>query len=408
VDEEEEEEYGSSYDDQDEILEETVRRILRRVREDPGYGTGAEDAASSTVYSFTPSRMSRAASTQPGGQSDGELPENSEHDAATASTDARTEPDRGLRLSHVIQSQYNGDHMQGGSHGVKLTTVLSSRPRNQPLFRWQHCTRNFMDFGDFSREAMRAPDLTSTEQKCIRDLLSRIQRKFVKTVQTANGRSVLHMEPSCIQHMLPTDGSFKASGLGRRTVTWICLPYFTLEKYSGLQGAAGNQSAFPIETLLQAKFSRAAKERDMNQAVRRNKDTPEELCFHVAQIWCLVIGNSFLLTYGRMTEDTLRGDCITLSTEPAAAEQTPDARPSPTTFTVIHGQAVAWSISVDECNTWLSFLAHFREFWPRRLQFFRRKRPVTAEDWPRTLRLIKYESNAKVVLEMRIGCVLPF
>jgi hypothetical protein len=99
------------------------------------------------------------------------------------------------------------------------------------------------------------------------------------------------MEPSCIQHVLPTDSNFKASGLGRRTVTWVCLPYFTLEKYSGLQGAADKPSAFPIETLLQAKFSRVAKERDLRQAVSQSKDAPAELCFHVAQIWCLVIGN---------------------------------------------------------------------------------------------------------------------
>lgn len=99
------------------------------------------------------------------------------------------------------------------------------------------------------------------------------------------------MEPACLQHTLPPDGKSRAPSGARRTVTWVCLPYFTLEKYSGLQGTSENPSAFPIETLLQAKFSRAGKDRDMLQTVCQNKDSPAGLCFHVAQIWCVVLGN---------------------------------------------------------------------------------------------------------------------
>ncbi|KXX79338.1 hypothetical protein MMYC01_204552 [Madurella mycetomatis] len=264
-----------------------------------------------------------------------------------------------------------------------------------------------MDFDDFSKEATRVPDLTTTEQKGIRDLLAHVRRKFVKTVQTVDGRSVRHMEPACIKHVLPPDSTLKGSGFARRTVTWVCLPYITLEKYSGLQGAAENLSAFPIETLLQAKFSRTGRERDMLQAVCQSKDTPAELCYHVAQIWCLIVGNckwlTFLFTYSRMTEETLRGDSIDLLVEPL--ERSPDARPV-ATIAVSYRQAVLWSIPVEECHTWLSFLAHFREFWPQRLQFFHRKRPVTADNWPRVWNLAKH-SNTKIMLEMRIGFVLP-
>ena len=135
------------------------------------------------------------------------------------------------------------------------------------------------------------PDLTTAEQKGIRDLLARVQRVYVKTVQTASGRSVRHMEPACIQDVLPSGGASKGSGFAPRTVTWMCLPYFSLEAYSGLQAASAHPSAFPVETLLQAKFSRAARKRDMHQAVCENNDTPDGLCFHVAQIWCLVVHN---------------------------------------------------------------------------------------------------------------------
>jgi hypothetical protein len=130
--------YGDYYDD-DESIDVHVRRVLNRDREARDYppdASGFDDAASSTVYSFTPSRMSRAASTQPSRYTDDELPETDDHDAGSGGVNVRKEPDRALRLSHIIQSQYNGDHTLGGSHGVKLTAVLSSGLKSQPLYRW--------------------------------------------------------------------------------------------------------------------------------------------------------------------------------------------------------------------------------------------------------------------------------
>ncbi|RYO78437.1 hypothetical protein DL766_001500 [Monosporascus sp. MC13-8B] len=356
------------YDDYEDDLDIRVTRRRAIMEYVPG-ADRFEDTAPSTVYSFTPSRMSRAASTQPSTHADNEPSEKDEEDANGGGGGARKEIDYAPRLSYVFESQYSGDHTLGGSHGVKLT----------------------------ANEATRVPDLTTAEQKGIRDLLARVQRKFVKTVQTANGRSVRHMEPACIQHVLPPNSTSKAPDFARRTVTWVCLPYFTLEKYSGLQGAAENSSAFPIETLLQAKFSRAGRERDMRQAVCQSNQTPTGLCFHVAQIWCLVVGNSFLFTYSRMTEEALRGDFIGLSVK--SIKEISDAKPR---IAISYGQSVLWSIPVEECHTWLDFLSHFREFWPRRLQFFRRKRPVTADNWPRVWNIARHV-NDKIMLEMRIG-----
>ncbi|KAK4236126.1 hypothetical protein C8A03DRAFT_17193 [Achaetomium macrosporum] len=345
-------------------------RFLEESQQTPEYLEDADEfdnPISPTVYSFTPSRISHAASTQLSSDIDDEPAEKAGGGAVGGGGGGRKDPDRGLRLSHVFQSQYNGDHTLGGSHGVKLT----------------------------AKEATRIPDLTPAEQKGIHDLLVRVQRKFVKTVQTATGRSVRHMEPACIQQVLPPDSTFS----GRRTVTWVCLPYFTLEKYSGLQGAPENSSAFPIETLLQAKFSRASKERDMRQAVCESKDIPAGLCFHVAQVWCLIVGNSLLFTYSRMTEEALRGNSIELSA--LSVGTSPDSRPL-AAIAVAYKQAIVWSIPVDECHTWLNFQAHFWEFWPRRLQFFHRKRQLTGENWPRIWNLAKH-ANTKIVLEMRIG-----
>ncbi|KAK5656101.1 hypothetical protein OQA88_5240 [Cercophora sp. LCS_1] len=404
---------------EDDSIDVRTRRVMRRDRSSsrsypppPRVRFDDVPAPSSTVYSFTPSRLSHAASTQPSISTDEEpIPGKDEDDADGT---ARKEPDHAVRLLHVSKSQYKGDYTLGGSHGVELTAALSSRLSHQPLFRWLHCTRTFMDFDDFSKAATRVPGLTTIEHKGIRDLLARVRRKFVKTVQTADGRSVRHMEPACIQHVLPQDNSLKGPGLADRTVTWVCLPYISLEKYSGLQGAAENLSAFPIETLLQAKFSRTGRERDMLQAVCQSKDTLGGLCYHVAQVWCLIVGNC-----NRMKEETLQGDSVDLVLEPTTVERSPDAR-APTTIAVSHRHTVLWSIAVDECQTWLvslprnpfgkefvvtgtqSFLAHFREFWPQRLQFFHRKRTVTVDNWPKIWNLAKH-SDTKITLDMRVG-----
>jgi hypothetical protein len=125
-------------------------------------------------------------------------------------------------------------------------------------------------------------------------MLKKVKRQAVKTIETSRGRHVSYMEPSCIQEHLPTDNTLKGQTINPRTVTWVCLPYFTLEKYSGLEGGASS-GAFPVQTLLQAQFSRVARSRDMQQVVARDRQVPSGFCYHIAQLWCLVLDNCELM-----------------------------------------------------------------------------------------------------------------
>jgi hypothetical protein len=94
------------------------------------------------------------------------------------------------------------------------------------------------------------------------------------------------MAPGTLQEALSKESRQKATK--ERTVTWMCLPYFSLEQYSGIK-TASRPSSHPVRTLLQAKFSLVKKERDMQQAVCNLPDTPAGQCFHIAQVWCLVL-----------------------------------------------------------------------------------------------------------------------
>jgi hypothetical protein len=96
------------------------------------------------------------------------------------------------------------------------------------------------------------------------------------------------MEPGFLQEGLSHEDRPKEKTSKPRSVTWMCLPYFFLNEYSGVLSAS-KPGAHPMRTLLQARFSLARKERDMQQAVCNIPGTPPNFCFHIAQLWCLVL-----------------------------------------------------------------------------------------------------------------------
>jgi hypothetical protein len=175
------------------------------------------------------------------------------------------------------------------------------------------------------------------------------------------------MEPGCIQSVLPTSSTDQT--ITPRSLTWICLPYFTLEPYSGLL-SADRPSVFPIQTLMQAKYSGATYQRDMQQAVCQTQEGAQNHCFHIAQLWCIVLDNckvrlfhiflgvlehiltnaiALLLTYSRMPEDALCSELINRNFLTSAQLATTLASVK---LSVRYRGNVMWSIPVEECQTW--------------------------------------------------------
>lgn len=110
-----------------------------------------------------------------------------------------------------------------------------------------------------------------------------------KPIHTSGGtipKKAMYMYPCTLREALSEDSLQKATKA--RTVTWMCMPYLSLERYSGIKSAS-NPSAHPARTLLQARSSLVKKERDMQQAVCNLLTTPKDHCFHIAQAWCLVL-----------------------------------------------------------------------------------------------------------------------
>ncbi|KAK4043881.1 hypothetical protein C8A01DRAFT_12591, partial [Parachaetomium inaequale] len=293
-------------------------------REGPGLVeaySDVDDDANPVFYSFGESSSSGNRDSHLSGLS------LSDNESTVVPEDERDEPDSNSKerppaAHHVLESEYAGDGYAEGHHSVKLTAVLSERATvPQSLFRWM-------------------------EKDGLQNMIAGVKRDHAKTIQTADLKYVRYLEPKLRHEPLLQDGK----PVGSQAVTWISLPYFCLEPYSGLLGANSSKS-FPTPTLLQARYSRTARNRDMEQAVCQQKGAPKGLCFHIAQLWCLILDDSLLLTYGRITEEVLSEGIITKTVKPLPNSS--DPTPSKTVSVRFRG-TVMWSIPVHECDTWFS------------------------------------------------------
>ncbi|KAI0117112.1 hypothetical protein F4814DRAFT_415281 [Daldinia grandis] len=352
---------------------------------------GFDELMGGKVFQFVPSRTSKALSKS-GHSIESDVSFEKSEDGVSGARDEPNVP-RTSDILHVYQSQYTGDAVSDGTHTAKLTVIHDPKKQRQPLFRWVHLEQRMMNLDELSTEIARIPAITDSERNGFAKLLAEVKKSSVKVRPTAKGNNVRHMDPKPIRVTIPPDGRTK--GQTSRFVTWLCVPYFSLEKYSGLLSAS-TTSSFPIETLLQSEYARTTQERDMQQAVCKNGEVPEGHCFHIAQLWCIVLDNTLLITCGRMPSSTLRGDIIRIANEPFKESIGRGKK-----IYVSYYDTVLWELPLESCSTWFDFSIHFREFWPQAIRIYHRGRVLTETDWSRILNIVK-NVNTRVVLDLRL------
>ncbi|KJK78621.1 hypothetical protein H634G_05996 [Metarhizium anisopliae BRIP 53293] len=291
----------------------------------------------------------------------------------------------------IYSSHYTGSAETGGFHVAKLTELFDTKGKKRSLFKWLHIHQEVMSFDDFWAEISRQIHFPELERSAMAKLRADVKKHCIKTRQNPKGARVGYMEPRYLEVPLKSftkqlSGQEKPTGSAR----WICLPYFSLQKYSGLL-AGSSTSMFPSQTLLQAQYSRTTEQRDMLQAVCQVAPTKTNDCFHIAQLW------SLLVTCGTMSELDLRGELVDVRSQPS-----PEAAGStPGRILVKYGNAVTWSFPAVECSTWFMFLSNFHAFWPRNLEFSYNNQAVTAVNWSKVLRLAARPQGG-VLLKMEI------
>ncbi|EHK21542.1 uncharacterized protein TRIVIDRAFT_209419 [Trichoderma virens Gv29-8] len=219
-----------------------------------------------------------------------------------------------LAAPGIYSSSYFGTAELGAQHDVNLTVLHDPRGQKQPLFRWLHVRQEIMNFDAFWVQVSRHIRFRDAERKAVVNLKAEVKRQCVKTRYNPQGAKPSNKKP-------PEDS---------HAANWICIPYFHLQQYSE-SPSASNTALFPAQTLLQSQYSRSSQQRDMDQAVCQIGQVPRGECFHISQLWCLIVGN--------------------------------------------------------KCQTWFAFISHFHAFWPQKLEFWRKDRLITAENWGKILEL---------------------
>lgn len=138
----------------------------------------------------------------------------------------------------------------------------------------------------------RISGLSDLEKSALARLRADVKKNCVRSRINPKGAKVGYMDPRSYEvplKMMAKKSANAEQDLG--SARWICIPYFSLELYSGLLGAT-NLASFPAQTLLQMQYSRNTPQRDMEQAVCQLGTGNRGECFHISQLWCIVIDNS--------------------------------------------------------------------------------------------------------------------
>ncbi|KAM0345277.1 hypothetical protein ACHAPU_006676 [Fusarium lateritium] len=346
-------------------------------------------------FDFSSQTQSVTESSKEGG-SDAESPESEER--TILAKDVKVAHPRS-QLTLVQSSVYTGNAEMGGSHTAALNVVHDPKGQKHPLFRWLHVPQDVMNFEDFWVEISRIPDLTELEKKAITRLRVDVKKTCVKSRTNPKGAKVGYLDPKYIEVPLKSlKQEVKTSDTTTGSARWICIPYFSLEQYSGLL-AATSMSLFPAQTLLQSQYSRNTAARDMEQAVVQLGNAEHGECFHISQLWCLVIDNSLIVTCGTMSRDGLFGQALEIKEHPSRALVT-DRKG---TILVAYGDSVVWSLAAEECQTWFAFLSRFLSFWPNLVEFWHKDQAVTADTWPKILKLATNIRSRSLKLVLKIG-----
>lgn len=150
---------------------------------------------------------------------------------------------------------------------------------------------------------------------------------------------------------MDTNTYFTESG----EVLLSCFPYFCLAPYS--RDLSSNESHLhPMRTLLQSTKSSIPKQRDMQQAVCKLGRLHNDRCFHVPQVWCLIIRKDILITCAHLSDRDIHDGLIGIQPllKPSGKIKTCHLR-------VANGSNRTWFLSPEDCSTWLAFIAHFHE-----------------------------------------------
>ncbi|KAJ2982637.1 hypothetical protein NUW58_g6401 [Xylaria curta] len=344
----------------------------------------SEDEYSDDVYNFTPSYASVSSESLKD-----RAPSADSSTPFLATIGAS--PPRTAKTMYIYKSQYTGDAFHEGNHASKLTLLHDPRHPQQALFRWIHIKQPVMNFDAFWDEIAGITNLTSSEKNGIKRLLQDVKSRGIRRVVTAHGSHRV-MQTNGFPMRRLQSGDTETPTSRPKAVYWVNLPFFELKEYSSEKYSS---ELFPAQTLMQADYSQHLKARDMQQAVQQIKEGSGEQCFHISQLWGIIVDNSLLVTCSTMSDDKLGKTSIETKSVPPKEK---NGESDELRILVEYRESTLWAIPLRECLTWFEFTTHFWEFWPDNLHFYRHRKLLSSNDWPDIVESVQ-QGTKRVLLE---------
>ncbi|KAI9372863.1 hypothetical protein BJX61DRAFT_415615 [Aspergillus egyptiacus] len=215
-----------------------------------------------------------------------------------------------------------------------LTTRAESSSSHAGDTRWLHIQHTGIRFETFVERALAAADLPSETREGIRDWLSGLQTALESNV--SNGMTF----PATVKGSMFADADGCEKSMADHSCLFLALPYFLLS--DGKYPNRDSQS-HPVRALVERLYSNESPfSREFRQAVNQLDRTATKKILYVPQIWCLLIGNDYIVTCAPSQ----------LHTRPTSYIATVPGDEHPATVRLKLRWGLVFCIRAEECKSW--------------------------------------------------------
>ena len=140
----------------------------------------------------------------------------------------------------------------------------------------------------FQSYVARLKVLDEGEKSDVIALLEQVKALHEIPAMTPKGVQGMEMEANVAEGTISRKGGGKGK---KQRLLLVCIPYLYLTSYSP-EIPSNSTHLHPLKSLLQSKYSGVSKQRDLRQVVCELRLPQKGHCFHIPQLWCLVISDS--------------------------------------------------------------------------------------------------------------------
>lgn len=309
-------------------------------------------------------------------------------------------PARSLKSSHgshpttyrVLRSRYDGDLFRTGNLTARLVVAPERRPGQaesmKPLFHWIHVENPTMNFGAYMDCVLRCPYLEDEERVSINTILKSAREKSDRSLRMPPGMKGNYVEPEFFEETIQTtvyEGP-RSKRLKTQIVRWLSVPYFFL----GTTNTSSSSEEGGDDTDIKPHFFATG-------------FTAQGEFFQVAQLWCLMLGDSLIVSCARRAISDLPGKLIDIITLPPADPAHPLTGERAPVIQVSDGGIKVWLLPLENCETWAEFAANFvtlgfnlADGWEIKYKDI----ALDVDDWPRVVSVAK-KTSIRLVLSKK-------